>query len=125
MGMGASPPSSLARAGPGDPSSSSRSLGLDRAMTFDDVNCETSNRLALLHRHHRKTLMPVSRTSKMAAFQLQTRFADADQVRDIVLNSGVHLDGTDTSEFVVSAHVEPYGIAYICAVWIYIAIIYK
>ena len=106
-----------------DPISSSRSF--DNRATVEDANNETSNRLSLLHSHHRKTLLPVSRTSNMAAFQLQTRFADADQVRDIVLNSGVHLDGTDTSEFVVSAHVESYGVAYICAVWIYIAIIYK
>ena len=91
-----------------------------------NVDSEIVNRLALLHNHHRKTLLPVSRTSKMAAFQLQTRFADADQIRAAVLNSGVHLDGTDTSEFVVSAHVDSsYNVAYVCAVWLYIAIIYK
>lgn len=86
---------------------------------------ERSKRMTLLANHHLQSLLPVSRTANIAAFQLCSRFADGDDIRKIVLNSGIHLDTTDTSEFVVSAHVETYGVAYVCAIWIYLAVIYR
>ena len=79
--------------------------------------------VAALENKHEHALEREVRIGAAMGHILALPFSDNidENVRQAVLNTGIHSVDDDNVKFAMAAHVECTGVAFVCCIWIYVA----
>lgn len=86
---------------------------------------EEQSRFVPMEEQHAAALDPVSRTHRILGFPIHLNYTDVESIHKAVLSSGITHEAGEDAEFAHAVVLNPYGVSFVCSVWVYVAVLYK